>query len=62
MGYQKRRLYQALDNLPASLKPESQREILLALQGYFETTEAGFESANVGCAYSCRRSVICVFL
>lgn len=45
MGYQKRRLYQALDNLPASLKPESQREMLLALQGYFETIEAGFEPA-----------------
>ncbi|PSV38569.1 MULTISPECIES: selenocysteine-specific translation elongation factor [unclassified Photobacterium] len=46
MGYQKRRLYQALDNLPVLLKPESQREMLLALQGYFETTEAGFESAQ----------------
>ncbi len=45
MGYQKRRLYQALDNLPEYLKPESQREMLLALQGYFETTEADFTPA-----------------
>ncbi len=39
MGYQKRRLYQALDNLPEYLKPESHVKCYWRYKAIFETTE-----------------------
>ncbi|WP_025820120.1 selenocysteine-specific translation elongation factor [Shewanella marina] len=45
-GYQKRRLYEVLDHLPKLLAPQSQRQMLLALQGYFETDTSDFCAAN----------------
>ena len=42
-GYQKRRLYNVLNNLPQQLQPQSQRQMLLVLQGYFECHEADFK-------------------